>query len=131
MTTPHRIAFLGLGVMGGPRAGHLVRAGHHVTVYNRTPSKAQAWQSQHPSTQVAVADSPRLAAANADLVVACVGNDDDLRAITIGPDGAFQSMSAHTVFMDHTTASAEVARELGAHARDRGFEFLDAPVSGG
>ncbi len=131
MTTPHRIAFLGLGVMGGPMAGHLVKAGHHVTVYNRTRSKAQAWQSQHPSTQTAVADTPRLAAADADLVVACVGNDDDLRAITIGPDGAFQGMASHAVFMDHTTASAEVARELGAHARDRGFEFLDAPVSGG
>ncbi len=123
-----RVAFLGLGVMGFPMAGFLQRAGFAVTVYNRTASKAERWAKDYGGC---VAASPRLAAEGAELVFACVGNDDDLRAITLGTDGAFQSMAADTVFVDHTTASAELARELYAEARRRDFHFLDAPVSGG
>lgn len=126
-----RLAFLGLGVMGGPMAGHLAKAGHHVTVYNRTRQKAEQWCKDHADCQVALADTPKQAAQYADLVFSCVGNDRDLREITAGEHGAFHSMRTGTVFVDHTTASAQVARELGQNARDRGFEFLDAPVSGG
>jgi len=126
-----RLAFLGLGVMGGPMAGHLAKAGHHVTVYNRTRQKAEQWCKDHADCQVALADTPKQAAQHADLVFSCVGNDRDLREITAGEHGAFHSMRTGTVFVDHTTASAQVARELGQNARDRGFEFLDAPVSGG
>ncbi len=127
--TPARnVAFLGLGVMGGPMAGHLARAGHRVTVYNRTPAKAQAWVAAYGGKSEA---TPEAAAAQADLVFACVGNDDDLRAVTTGSQGAFHTMRPGSVFVDHTTASAQVARELGAAARERGFEFIDAPVSGG
>jgi len=121
-------AFLGLGVMGHPMAGHLVRAGHRVTVYNRTATKAQAWAAQHGGAH---APTPRQAAAGASLVCACVGNDDDLRSVTLGEDGAFAGMAPEAVFVDHTTASAEVARELHAAARARGLHFIDAPVSGG
>lgn len=126
-----RVAFLGLGVMGGPMAGHLAKAGHHVTVYNRTRSKAEQWCKEHATGQVTVADTPKQAAQNAELVFSCVGNDHDLRDITIGEHGAFQAMQPGTVFVDHTTASAQIARELGQAARERGLEFLDAPVSGG
>ena len=126
--TPRRVAFLGLGVMGGPMAAHLQRAGHQVTVYNRTAAKAQAWASQHGG---ATAPTPREAAAGASIVFACVGNDDDLRSVTLGTDGAFAGMAAGSVFVDHTTASAEVARELHAQARALGLHFVDAPVSGG
>ena len=123
------VAFLGLGVMGYPMAGHLAkRGGHAVTVYNRTEAKAQAWVSQHGGKSAA---TPKLAAEGADLVFACVGNDDDLREVTVGANGAFQSMKAGSVFVDHTTASADVARELASAASARGFAFLDAPVSGG
>jgi 3-hydroxyisobutyrate dehydrogenase-like beta-hydroxyacid dehydrogenase len=125
---PTRVAFLGLGVMGHPMAGHLTRAGHRVTVFNRTASKARAWVDQHGG---AAAATPREAAAGAAIVFACVGNDDDLRAVTLGPDGAFAGMSDGAVFVDHTTASAAVARELHAQARQRGLHFVDAPVSGG
>ena len=123
-----RVAFLGLGVMGHPMAGHLARAGHKVTVYNRTASKAAAWEAEYSG---ATAATPREAAAGADVVFACVGNDDDLRAVTVGADGAFAGMAAGAVFVDHTTASAEIARELHRQARARGLHFIDAPVSGG
>ena len=127
-TEPRRVAFLGLGVMGHPMAGHLARAGHKVTVYNRTASKAAAWEAEYSG---ATAATPREAAAGADVVFACVGNDDDLRAVTVGADGAFAGMAAGAVFVDHTTASAEIARELHRQAHARGLHFIDAPVSGG
>ena len=124
-----RVAFLGLGVMGYPMAGHLARAGHQVTVYNRSPAKAQAWLKDFPGH--ASAPTPREAAAGADIVFACVGNDDDLRSVVLGPDGAFAGMKPGAVFVDHTTASAAVARELGSEAQKRDLHFIDAPVSGG
>lgn len=127
-TPPRRCAFLGLGVMGHPMAGHLVRAGHAVTVYNRTAAKAQAWAAEYGGGAAA---TPALAAAGADIVFACVGNDDDLRAVTLGTTGAFAGMASDAVFVDHTTASAEVARELHREALARGLHFIDAPVSGG
>jgi len=122
------VTFLGLGVMGAPMAGHLARAGHQVTVYNRTAAKAQAWVTEYGGAWAA---TPREAAAKADLVFACVGNDDDLRSVVLGADGAFAGMKPGALFVDHTTASAEVARELHAQARALGFDFIDAPVSGG
>ena len=122
-------AFLGLGVMGGPMAGHLHGAGHTVTVYNRTESKAQAWAKAHTGGKSAA--TPREAAADADIVFACVGNDDDLRSITLGENGAFAGMKPGAIFVDHTTASAEVARELAETANGKGLRFIDAPVSGG
>jgi 3-hydroxyisobutyrate dehydrogenase-like beta-hydroxyacid dehydrogenase len=131
MSNKMKVAFLGLGVMGGPMAGHLAKAGHHVVVYNRTRSKADKWAQDHKEFDVAVAGSPREAAAGRDFVFACVGNDDDLRSVTVGTDGAFQNMPKGSVFVDHTTASAEIARELGEAARAQGIFFLDAPVSGG
>ena len=127
-TPPHTVAFLGLGVMGGPMAGHLVAAGHRVTVYNRTAAKAAAWVGAHGG---ASAPPPADAARDADLVFACVGNDDDLRAVTLGATGAFAGMGPGAVFVDHTTASATVARELAAEAGQLGLGFVDAPVSGG
>ena len=124
----HKTSFLGLGVMGYPMAGHLAGAGHPVCVYNRTTAKAQKWVAQHGG---AFARTPAAAVAGADFVFACVGNDDDLRSVTSGPDGAFAAMKKGAVFVDHTTASADVARELAARAAAGGFSFLDAPVSGG
>ena len=124
-----KVAFIGLGVMGYPMAGHLrVKGGHEVTVYNRTSAKAQAWAAQFGGRAVA---TPREAAMGQDVVFACVGNDDDLRQVTIGQDGAFAGMAAGAIFVDHTTASADVARELHAAASAAGFGFIDAPVSGG
>ncbi len=123
-----KLAFIGLGVMGFPMAGHLVAKGHDLTVYNRTAAKAQAWVDQHGHRS---APTPAQAAAGAHMVFACVGNDEDLRAVTIGPEGAFQSMAKGAIFIDHTTASADVARELHAHAAGLGLSFIDAPVSGG
>ncbi|HWL04782.1 MAG TPA: NAD(P)-dependent oxidoreductase [Xanthobacteraceae bacterium] len=124
-----KVAFLGLGVMGFPMAGHLVtKGGHDVTVYNRTATKAEQWVKQYGGKR---APTPREAAQGQDFVFACVGNDDDLRQVATGADGAFQAMGAGTVFVDHTTASAEVARELDAAATASGFAFVDAPVSGG
>jgi 3-hydroxyisobutyrate dehydrogenase len=125
---PRRLAFLGLGVMGYPMAGHLARAGHRVTVYNRTATKAEAWAREFGGRAAA---TPAAAAAGADVVFCCVGNDDDLRSVTLGESGAFSGMGAHAVFVDHTTASAVIARELHAAARARGLHFIDAPVSGG
>ncbi len=127
-TPSKRVAFLGLGVMGYPMAGHLAGAGHAVTVYNRTPAKAAQWVAEHGHAHAA---TPAEAARGADIVFACVGNDDDLRSIVIGNQGAFAGMRAGAAFVDHTTASAEVARELGAAASARGVQFIDAPVSGG
>jgi len=123
-----KLAFIGTGVMGGPMAGHLVKAGHTVTVYNRSKTKAQAWAAKHGGQ---VAETPAAAARDAALVFSCVGNDNDLREITVGPDGAFQAMTADAIFVDHTTASASVAEELYAAAWARSLHFLDAPVSGG
>ncbi|MGR3291588.1 MAG: NAD(P)-dependent oxidoreductase [Paracoccaceae bacterium] len=122
------VTFLGLGVMGYPMARHLQAAGHSVTVYNRTASKSANWVKQHGGKSAA---TPREAAAGADFVMACVGNDDDLRAVTLGDDGAFGGMSAGTVFVDHTTVSAAVTRELYAAAHTLQIAFVDAPVSGG
>lgn len=127
-TPPRRVAFIGLGVMGAPMAGHLAGAGHDVTVYNRTAAKAAQWVGEHRGRS---APTPREAAKDADFVFACVGNDDDLRSVTTGPDGVFAGMKAGAVFVDHTTASAAVARELSAAAAARGLRFIDAPVSGG
>jgi 3-hydroxyisobutyrate dehydrogenase len=124
-----KVAFLGLGVMGYPMAGHLKsKGGHEVTVYNRTAAKAEKWVAQF---QGRAAATPRLAAEGQDFVMACVGNDDDLRQVTVGPDGAFAGIRKGAVFVDHTTASAEIARELHAEAGKRGFDCIDAPVSGG
>jgi 3-hydroxyisobutyrate dehydrogenase len=125
---PRAVAFLGLGVMGYPMAGHLLRAGHRVTVYNRTAAKAEAWVAAHGGRH---APTPAEAAVGADVVMACVGNDDDLRSVTVGAAGAFAAMAPGSVFVDHTTASAEVARELAATALGHGVAFVDAPVSGG
>src|SRR5262245_37192866 len=124
----HRVAFLGLGTMGYPMAGHLARAGHHVTVYNRTAEKAQRWTAEYGGKAAA---SPRTAAADAQIVFSCVGNDDDLRSIVLGSDGAFAGMARDAVLCDHTTASAEVARELARAAQAKGLHLIDAPVSGG
>ncbi len=121
-------AFIGLGVMGYPMAGHLARNGHELTVYNRTSQKADQWVAEHGGHAAA---TPALAAKDCDFVFACVGNDDDLRAVTTGPDGAFFTMKKGAIFIDNTTASATVARELDTAARASGFHFLDAPVSGG
>jgi 3-hydroxyisobutyrate dehydrogenase len=124
-----KVAFLGLGVMGFPMAGHLAtKGGHEVTVYNRTAAKSKAWTEKFGGRAAA---TPKAAAEGQDFVMACVGNDDDLRAVTVGADGAFSAMKSGAIFVDHTTASAEVARQLDAEASKRGFQFIDAPVSGG
>ena len=127
-TPSRKVAFLGLGVMGGPMAGHLAAAGHQVTVYNRTAAKAQAWVGKHGGRAAA---TPREAVEGAEFVFACVGNDADLRSVVLGDDGAFVGMAPGAVFVDHTTASADIARELHGVATQRGLRFVDAPVSGG
>jgi 3-hydroxyisobutyrate dehydrogenase-like beta-hydroxyacid dehydrogenase len=123
-----KVAFLGLGVMGFPMAGHLAKAGHDVTVYNRSGAKAAAWTEKHKGR---TAPTPAEAAAGQDFVMACVGNDDDLRSVVYGDNGAFKAMKRGAIFVDHTTASAEIAREFDVEAKKRGIGFLDAPVSGG
>jgi 3-hydroxyisobutyrate dehydrogenase len=123
-----QVAFIGLGVMGTPMAGHLAKAGHAVTVYNRTGAKARSWVEAHGGI---AAETPAKAAASAEIVFVCVGNDDDLRQVVAGPEGAFAGMKSGTILVDHTTASAEIARELEALGRGKGLHFLDAPVSGG
>ena len=123
-----KVAFLGLGVMGYPMAGHLQAAGHEVTVYNRTTSKAEAWAAEHGGRFAA---TPRAAAEGSEFVMSCVGNDDDLRSVCLGDDGAFAGMSAGAVFVDHTTVSAKVTRELSDIAKEKGIGFIDAPISGG
>ena len=136
VATPAKVAFLGLGVMGYPMAGHLAKAGHQVSVFNRTAAKAAAWQADAQAAgcnagYLSAGNTPREAAQGAQIVMACVGNDDDLRAICLGADGAFAGMAAGSIFVDHTTASAEVARELYQAAKQLGIAFIDAPVSGG
>ena len=128
-STPTKVAFIGLGVMGYPMAGHLALAGHHVTVYNRNPAKAKDWCAEFSGH--ASAPTPREAALGADMVFCCVGNDDDLRAVLLGADGALAGAKAGALMIDHTTASANVARELFAAAKAKGVHFVDAPVSGG
>ena len=123
-----RCAFLGLGVMGYPMAGHLSAKGHDVSVFNRTTAKAEAWAKEHGGSFGA---TPREAATGADFVMACVGNDDDLRSVCLGDDGAFAGMAEGSIFVDHTTVSAAVTRELYAAAKERGISFVDAPISGG
>ena len=123
-----KVAFLGLGVMGFPMAGYLARNGHEVTVYNRTRAKADAWVAKHGGK---AADTPEAAAQGAAIVFSCVGDDPDLRAVTLGADGAFEGMAAGAIFVDHTTASANIARELFAAAAKKSIHFIDAPVSGG
>ncbi len=123
-----KVAFLGLGVMGFPMAGHLAAKGHEVTVYNRTFAKAEAWTQKHKGK---AARTPKEAAAGQEIVFCCVGNDDDLRSVVLGPDGAFAGMSKGTIFFDNTTASADIARELHAEGKKLGIDFIDAPVSGG
>ena len=133
---PAKVAFLGLGVMGYPMAGHLAKAGHQVSVFNRTAAKTAAWQADAQAAgcnagHLSAGNTPREAAQGAQIVMACVGNDDDLRAICLGADGAFAGMATGSIFVDHTTASAEVARELYQAAKQLGIAFIDAPVSGG
>jgi len=124
-----KVAFLGLGVMGYPMAGHLKnKGGHDLTVFNRTAAKAEEWVGRHGGRS---ASTPKAASAGQDFVMCCVGNDNDLREVTLGTNGAFHGMNKGAVFVDHTTASAEIARELHAEAKKRGFDFVDAPVSGG
>ncbi len=123
-----KLAFLGLGVMGYPMAGHLAAAGHDVTVYNRTTAKAEAWVAQHGGSH---ATTPAATATGAEIVLSCVGNDDDLRSVCIGADGAFAAMSAGALFVDHTTVSAKVTAELYAAAKSADLGFVDAPISGG
>ena len=140
-TPPRKLAFIGLGVMGYPMAGHLALAGHRVSVYNRNPAKSSAWCQEFAATAGASsAPTPKLAAQGADMVLCCVGNDEDLRSVTLGvdlgdgnrsTDGAFAGRHKGAIFVDHTTASASVARELHAHAKTLGLQFVDAPVSGG
>ncbi len=123
-----KVAFLGLGVMGYPMAGHLVKAGHEVTVFNRTTAKAEAWAKEHGG---AFGATPKEAVQGADFVMCCVGNDDDLRQVCIGENGAFEGMAADTIFVDHTTVSAKVTAELYDAGKAQGIAFVDAPVSGG
>jgi 3-hydroxyisobutyrate dehydrogenase len=123
-----KIAYLGLGVMGAPMARHLAAAGHSLVVYNRTPAKAEAWVALHGGSAAA---TPADAAAGADVVIACVGADADLRVVTLGPDGCFAAMAPGSLFIDHTTVSASIARELAAEGEARGLHVVDAPVSGG
>ena len=131
-TASKKVAFIGLGVMGYPMAGHLALAGHAVTVYNRNATKSIAYCAEHAgASSPKHATTPALAAAGADIIFCCVGNDDDLRSVTLGADGAFAGMKPGAVFVDHTTASASVARELYATAKKLGLAFIDAPVSGG
>jgi 3-hydroxyisobutyrate dehydrogenase len=123
-----RTAFLGLGVMGYPMAGHLKKAGHQMVVYNRNPAKAKQWQAEYGGETAA---TPAEAAAKAEAILCCVGRDADLREVTLGPQGAFGAMRKGALFVDHTTASASIARELAKEAGTRGFDFVDAPISGG
>ena len=123
-----KVSFIGLGVMGYPMAGHIAKAGHDVKVYNRTKSKAEKWVKEHKGS---LAETPKEAAKDRDFVFTCVGNDNDLREVTLGKDGLFHSIKKGSVYIDNTTASAEIARELYKNAKSKGFDFLDAPVSGG
>lgn len=123
-----KIAFIGIGVMGGPIAGHLAKAGHDLTVYNRTRAKAEAWVAKYGGS---IADNPAEAARDKEIVISCVGNDDDLASVTMGRDGAFSTMASGSLFVDHTTVSARIARQLSVEAEGPGIHVVDAPVSGG
>jgi len=123
-----KVSFIGLGVMGYPMAGYISKAGHNVTVYNRTKSKAEKWIKEYKGK---IAETPEEAAKDSDFVFTCVGNDDDVKEVAIGKKGIFNTIKKNAVYIDNTTASAKVARELHKKAKDRGFGFLDAPVSGG
>ncbi|MDX1703281.1 MAG: NAD(P)-dependent oxidoreductase [Altererythrobacter ishigakiensis] len=133
MNTQTKVAFLGLGVMGGPMAGHLARAGHDVTVYNRTKARAEEWQARWSAEglQVSLAETPAAAAKGAQMLFTCVGNDQDLEQVLLGENGALDAMSTDSLLVDHTTTSANLARALAAQCEDRGVSFIDAPVSGG
>jgi 3-hydroxyisobutyrate dehydrogenase len=130
-TTPLHVAFIGLGTMGSSMARHLGHAGHRLTIYNRTPARAQAWLAAHPALCPQVADSPAQAACDADAVITCVGNDDDLADVVLGPNGAFQTLRRGGVFIDHTTVSARIARQIAVEGRDKELLCVDAPVTGG
>ena len=123
-----KIAFIGIGIMGGPMAGHLVKAGHELTVYNRTKAKAESWVAEYGGT---LAENPAAAARDKHIVITCVGNDDDLASVTMGRDGAFSTMASGALFIDHTTVSARIARQLSVEAGGRSIQVVDAPVSGG
>ncbi|MBV7259276.1 NAD(P)-dependent oxidoreductase [Erythrobacter crassostreae] len=133
MTAPKSVAFIGLGVMGGPMTGHLARAGHHVTAYNRSPERAEKWRGMwaDEDLEVAFADTPAAAAQDADIVFVCVGNDEDLAGVTLGEQGTLSAMRSGALLVDHTTVSADMARRLAEAAQSRGVEAVDAPVSGG
>lgn len=131
MTTPLNVSFLGLGVMGSPMARHLATAGHRLTIYNRSPGRVARWQADHPGLEARVAASPAEAADGADAVITCVGNDDDLAGVVLGPAGVFASLRRGGVFIDHTTVSAKIARQIAVEARDKEILCVDAPVTGG
>ena len=126
-----KTAFIGLGVMGGPMAGHLAKAGHQVTVYNRTSEKAETWVAEYGGESAPTPAQAAAMAGGAEIVLSCVGNDDDLRSVVYGDDGILAGMKKGAIFVDHTTASATVAREIDAKAKGLGLGFLDGPVSGG
>jgi len=130
MTEPKRVSMIGLGVMGGPIARHIGRAGHALTIYNRSPGRADKWREAHPDIVVTVAASPAEAAADAEMVITCVGNDDDLADVVLGPQGVFSTLKPGGVFVDHTTVSARIARQIAVEARDLQVKCVDAPMTG-
>ena len=131
MTTPINVSFLGLGVMGGAIARHIGNAGHRLTIYNRSPERAARWQEANPGLAARVATSPAEAAEGADVVLTCVGNDDDLADVVLGPTGVFSTIRPGATFIDHTTVSARIARQIAVEARDLEVHCVDAPVTGG
>jgi 3-hydroxyisobutyrate dehydrogenase len=131
MTEPLNVSFLGLGVMGSPMARHLANAGHRLTIYNRSPGRVDRWRADNPGLEARVAASPGEAAEGADAVVTCVGNDDDLADVVLGPAGVFSALRRGGVFIDHTTVSAKIARQIAVEARDKEILCVDAPVTGG
>ncbi len=131
MSTARKVSFIGLGVMGGAIARHIAEAGHELTIYNRTPARAAKWQEAHPGLAARVATSPAEAAESADVVLTCVGTDDDLADVVLGPQGVFSALSRGAVFIDHTTVSARIARQIAVEARDKEIHCVDAPVTGG
>ncbi|MEY4722298.1 MAG: hypothetical protein RIQ46_2023 [Pseudomonadota bacterium] len=130
MTSPRNVSFIGLGVMGGAIARHIARAGHRLTIYNRSPGRVERWLADHPDLAVTVAASPAEAAAGADAVLTCVGNDDDLAEVVLGPQGVFTTLRKGGVFVDHTTVSARIARQVAVEARDKEVHCVDAPMTG-
>ena len=130
MTNPRNVSFIGLGVMGGAIARHIARAGHRLTIYNRSPGRVERWLADHPDLDVTVAASPAEAAAGADAVLTCVGNDDDLAEVVLGPQGVFTTLRKGGVFVDHTTVSARIARQVAVEARDKEVHCVDAPMTG-